>query len=520
MQQPSAQGIASLYRGNPQPLQQSIQKDQQAKPGLPPDLQKMLALQIVTNEKDGATAQAAMDQLKQMAGPQGSPPTVMQSLQEQAKQKLQAQAVQGQQQQQGIQALMQQAPAGAVPAGTPQPEAQPEAQGIDQLPAEFAMAEGGIVAFSGEDGSDVPEADDSEGIKKALKFVAGLPIEALKTLVSAPGYGLNKDAAPEKKPQPKEADSRAALNKADAAAYAAPAEPKPPAAPARDLKALVAQRAAPAQAAAPAPAPATDSDALKLIKERMQESPEARESREIAKYKAAIGEPDTSQHDRLIEELDKRKAQFEAPKAGYDRLAEYLGEVAKGGRGKKWYEAGAAGSASLNELDKSRKTQQFELSKQAVEVSQKKLDTVRAYAKDVYGVGKSAFDQVYKDQYDAAKEVAKSEQDARKLAQENTLKRLEMQNDLQKANIMANARDTGGTGDRQQLAELKALQKQYADQMKTTFNKADKAALQTKLSAVETAIAKMAGLDTMLKAPGAASPGGTNQQGWGIKPLQ
>ncbi|MBV5332589.1 hypothetical protein JZU54_03280, partial [bacterium] len=79
---------------------------------------------------------------------------------------------------------------------------------------------------------------------------------------------------------------------------------------------------------------------------------------------------------------------------------------------------------------KERAGQQFELSKQAIEVSQKKLDTVRAYAKDVYGIGKAAFDQVYKDQYDAAKEIVKDEQEARKLAQENTLKRLQMQNNL------------------------------------------------------------------------------------------
>ena len=148
MQQSSAQSIADLYRGNPQQLQQSMQKEQQAKPGLPPDLQKMLALQIVTNETDSATAQKAMDQLRQMGGQSGKPPTVMASLQQQAEQKLQAQAVQAQQKQQGIQSLLQQAPAAGVPEGTPQPEDQPEAQGIDQSDrVAFAGAEGGIVAF-------------------------------------------------------------------------------------------------------------------------------------------------------------------------------------------------------------------------------------------------------------------------------------------------------------------------------------------------------------------------------------
>lgn len=174
MQQPSAQGIASLYRGNPQPLQQVIQKEQQAKPGLPPDLQKMLALQIVTNEKDAATAQSAMQQLKQMSGPTGQMPTVMQSLQQQAQQKMQAQAMQAQRQQQGLQALAQQAPPGAVPANTPQPEAQPEAQGLDQLPAEFGMAGGGLVAFAGGDEVADEEKDPDAQAKADRAALASL----------------------------------------------------------------------------------------------------------------------------------------------------------------------------------------------------------------------------------------------------------------------------------------------------------------------------------------------------------
>jgi hypothetical protein len=156
MQQPSAQGIASLFRGNPAPLQQRIQQEQQGKPGLPPDLQKLLALNIVTNEKDAMAKQQAMDQLTKMQGPQGQPPTVMQTVQEQARQKMEAQAVQAQQQQQGLQALMQQVKSPQIPEGTPQPEAQP--QGIDDLPVEFGLAGGGIVAF--QEGKSVPRIQD------------------------------------------------------------------------------------------------------------------------------------------------------------------------------------------------------------------------------------------------------------------------------------------------------------------------------------------------------------------------
>jgi len=90
MQQPSAQGIASLFRGNPAPLQQRIQQEQQGKPGLPPDLHELMALNIVTNEKDAMAKQQALSQLAQMQGPQGKPPTVMESVQEQARQKMSA----------------------------------------------------------------------------------------------------------------------------------------------------------------------------------------------------------------------------------------------------------------------------------------------------------------------------------------------------------------------------------------------------------------------------------------------
>jgi len=147
MSQPSVQGIASLFRGNPAPLQQRIQQEQQGKPGLPPDLHELMALNIVTNETDAVAKQQAMDQLAQMQGPQGKPPTVMDSVREPARQKMQAQALQAQQQQQAMQAMAQQAGPGPVPEGTQFAQVQPSAQGIDDLPVEFGLAGGGIVAF-------------------------------------------------------------------------------------------------------------------------------------------------------------------------------------------------------------------------------------------------------------------------------------------------------------------------------------------------------------------------------------
>lgn len=181
--------------------------------------------------------QAKMQRMQKMQAMQGAAQGPMPSVKEQIEQKAGLMGLQQAQQRmmQGQQMMQRPAP-GPVPEGTPKPELQPSPEtmmaggGLAQMPVRFNFDGGGIVAFSGEDGdSEVdgkkkklrqvtqremaeeynrkrfaqqaedeaarsPEAKkDSEGIKKALSLVAGLPIEALKTLVSAPGYGFSKD---------------------------------------------------------------------------------------------------------------------------------------------------------------------------------------------------------------------------------------------------------------------------------------------------------------------------------------
>ena len=181
--------------------------------------------------------QAKMQRMQKMQAMQGAAQGPMPSVKEQIEQKAGLMGLQQAQQRmmQGQQMMQRPAP-GPVPEGTPEPELQPSPEtmmaggGLAQMPVRFNFDGGGIVAFSGEDGdSEVdgkkkklrqvtqremaeeynrkrfaqqaedeaarsPEAKkDSEGIKKALSLVAGLPIEALKTLVSAPGYGFSKD---------------------------------------------------------------------------------------------------------------------------------------------------------------------------------------------------------------------------------------------------------------------------------------------------------------------------------------
>jgi hypothetical protein len=612
MQQPSAQGIASLFRGNPAPLQQRIQQEQQAKPGLPPDLQKLLALNIVTNEQDAVAKQQAMDQLAQMQGPQGQqsqPPTVMQAVQEQARQKMQAQAVQAQQQQQGLQALMQQAQSPQVPENTPQPEAQP--QGIDELPVEFQMASGGIVAF--QEGRQVPRIQDEQTISdeerarlerellmriigeearnppvrrepmritesdltsvpgmeksdlmaRALadargpqpdnramlnainvrdarrseemdrerekaasrpkyetpydrmnrqnrgdltnderqvqaareaqisqiptggdptvaggERVRGSEVERniLNTLASLPGagasratttgrqalagiaglLGMDKSNAPEGRAEPQVAPSRAAAApSADFSSEARMTSQRPgdifvprrqPEKPVADLMALAEQqrrqqqprpaRLAPAvepvseQAPVTAPSAAIappQSEANRILNERMMQDPMVAAANKEMMYRSRVGDPDTTQRDAMIRQLQEERARQVGPQDSFGQLMEYLGQVAATPRGLSSFEAGAAGARGVRGLEEQRAQKRFDLGSKIIEQEQGKIEASRQYAKDVYGVGEREYDQIFKAQYEAAKQVSANETEARKMAQQEALKVLELQ---------------------------------------------------------------------------------------------
>ena len=173
--QPSAAKIADLYAGKAPQLMARIAKEPKGPTGLPLDLSKLMALNIDLTETDAAKRQAAMVGLQQMQQGQAEPPTVAQTIQQQAAEKAKALAVQAQRQQQGLQALAQnQGLMGAVPAQTPQPERQPA--GIDELRANLGdnYASGGIVAFNGEEDSDVKDkdkltAEEARDIMRRLK---------------------------------------------------------------------------------------------------------------------------------------------------------------------------------------------------------------------------------------------------------------------------------------------------------------------------------------------------------------
>lgn len=471
MQQPSAQGIAALFRGNPAPLQQRIQMEQQGKPGLPPDLQKLLALNIVTNEKDAVAKQQAMNQLAQMQGPQGKPPTVMESVQEQARQKMQAQQVQAQRQQQAMQAMMQQAGPGPVPEGTPQPQAQP--QGIDELPVEFSMAEGGIIAFEkgGRGEYETPydrmnrrnrgelteeERRDQE-LREALisqiptggeptvtggERVRGSEVERniLNTLAALPGagaakattvgrqalagiaslLGMDKSNAPERVaptaaaqsvPSPAEESGYSKEGRTGARPYT-PA-PKP----VSDLKALAAAQQAPRPAPAAPVAPVAETPAApqaqdSITMQGVLNQADAARLRGQSEYEQKIGRPSSAALDKLMAEYESQKAAAQGPQEGFGRLMEYLGQVATTPRGMSSFEAGAAGARGVQALEKERAAQRAGLTEKQIGLEQKRMDMDRQYAKDLLGVGNAEYDRALKANLSLFEEEGKSKRQA------------------------------------------------------------------------------------------------------------
>ena len=499
MSQPSAQGIASLFRGNPAPLQQRIQQEQQAKPGLPQDLQKLMALNIVTNEKDAMAKQQALSQLAQMQGPQGKPPTVMESVQEQARQKMQAQQVQAQQKQQAMQAMMQQAGPGPVPEGTQFAEAQPTAQGIDELPVEFEMAGGGIVAFQNR--GSVPEsepASDSMGgftsdpVREALNALraeekyaeanrekklielrekaaflvdAGAPQAgaALAALEAEERKGRKGEAPKQEEPvyDPAQATRRSQFEGGIRNLVDRPAPQAPRPAPS------IAQPAMPTALQA---APVEKSKAAKMQESFLDKSPENERIAAMERMKAMIKEPDSTQRDAMIKQLQAERDRQVGPQDSYGQLMEYLGQIAATPRGMSSFEAGAAGSRGVRGLEEQRAQKRFDLGSKIIEQEQGKINDSRAFAKDMFNVGEKEYDQILKTQFEAAKQITSNEMEALKIAKQEALKIMELRQNAQIENSKI-AAQASSAAERMEDRKMARMQQnaQFLDKMEATW---------------------------------------------------
>lgn len=224
--------LVDTYKGNPRPLAANVQQAQKQQPPgeIPPDLEEAMALQKIAELRNAFAGQQAMQ-----AG--GAQPSIMQKLKQ----------IVG-----GIQAQAQPpVMPGAMPA---RPVMAARGGSIDQLASNLGShyARGGIIAFT--PGGDVEDEKLSEADAKDIErrmrertmspekkeapseymkqmsnllgFFGNLGSDAIKTLVSAPGYGFSADSKPAARPTTAPvaatdpADIRAQLNAADAARYA------------------------------------------------------------------------------------------------------------------------------------------------------------------------------------------------------------------------------------------------------------------------------------------------------------
>lgn len=565
--QPSVNDLASVFRGNPGPLQARVNQDMQGQPPgtLPKDLSDLLALQIVTNEQDAAKRNAAMQQLQQMQaqapqGPQGEPPTIAQSLQEQAKQKMQAQMMQqAMQSQQGIRGLPQ------IPQPVQQPQAEP--QGLDMLASNMGenYAGGGIIAFAGDKGSVVPRPDDEEsdtyetpydrrnrllnesgrrfgdpkdieGIQKALAF-AGAPIAALADILSLPVNAVRNLVR-----NPLDTSERPSLTPASDARREflnlPEDQPAPQPAPnvrptmANDPRMLTSDQGQALAAAdrtesqigrnvgrtPPTRLPATTmpptipaapamSDREKFLAAMFSKTPDAAAAE--AEYETKVGQRPTADLAALADELAARRRMI---RERADPLMDFLRGVAMAPRGEKWMQSGVRGEAYADELRAAREAQDMELLQKLMETKGKITDIEYGYKKEKYGVGKDAAAKAYDRTFKAAELMGYDERAAKELAFKAAESVKDRENELKKARIMADARTGGQESKDIQLAEAAFARDPEAAAIRKRLevpfgSEAKRAADLRRLREIQASKYAQFGL-TLEGAPSAPSPGG------------
>jgi hypothetical protein len=496
MFEPSVNQISSAYLGNPGALQQKVQQEQKANPGLPPDLRDLLALQDIQQQKAAFQRQQAMNQQ--------NPPTVAEQLVQAVQQPAQGMPQGMSQMPQGMPQGIAQGMPQTMPQGMPRPN-----PGITQLPSNIGqhMAGGGIVAFAEGDDVKMPpgeEATSTAGnlfndIKDFFQRQQAQSLEAqqrnregneLRRKISQTTPGFFEKLTPtersEREAQLAELTSQmknvrsapvdASIETPDysgkptrrsdyeptsisnlppSAVSANIARPRPTATqnvsagpqenPLRDY---VSSLSAPAAAAQPS----LEQQIKQFYENSFKVSPEEAEAKRRKEHAEQVGNVDTSQYDRLMAEYENRKKQLEAPKAGMDALLEYLGQVAATPRGRTWMESGSAAARSQNELNAQRQAQQFELTKQGLEAGQKKAEILRNEKKDIFNIGKTAYDEKYKQNFEIAKQYTQTAFEAEKLAKQLTDNQLQRENAVKIANIQASTHGAPTYADRQREA--------------------------------------------------------------------
>jgi len=405
---PSVSQIEQAYTGNYQPLAAKVEQDKKQHGGIPHDLRQLLALNDIMQNRESAGIQQALNAPVNM-------PTVAQSMQQMAQQAIQARMMQQYQEQQRKDGKPM-----TVPPGVPQPDMQP--RGIDSIPTDVGSgyASGGIIGnthhfFEGDMvvdpmlGTTVGQSKSSDSDETILEKLGVLNPANRRALEKAErdlakqkaGVSTKEETSGGRGKDPR--SNQVKIDFADQLKQAATIN-KPAASSGSPKPATVRDNA-------PMPAgerPAAGLDAYlatpqKVLTTAMNVDPNQELKDRMALYKQLVGEQPTTGLDRMIAELDRRKAKLEgeAPKTGFAGLMDYLGYIAESG-GKTWQDAGFGGSVLRNKANKAREEQINALIEKGIELAQKKEDVGYGFKKESYGLGLKAMEEAIKRKYDSA----------------------------------------------------------------------------------------------------------------------
>jgi len=181
-------------------------------------------------------------------------------------------------------------------------------------------------------------------------------------------------------------------------------------------------------------APAAPRTAASVIQEAIAADPEA--LRAAAEARRNSIKRDTSAMDQMQAEYKAEKERLTPPKQGYDAFMELMGQIANAPRGVGSLTAGSMGVQKVKEMEQARALQRHELTKQMLDVGQKKADIGYTQSLEAMGAGDAAKAAALKEQYAAAIASSNNEMEKAKLAQDLKLKLAQLEVEKQRTSAM------------------------------------------------------------------------------------
>lgn len=464
--------LVNAYKGNPAPLQAKVQQAQQSQPpgAIPPDLEEAIALQKITELRNSAQAQQAMQ-----AG--GAQPSVVEKLRQMlsAEQRQQAQPPQMPQMPQmpqGPQGGPPQGAQGQPPQGAPQPPQPPQGQppamaarggSIADLMSNVGRhyAEGGIIG-------NVRHFDNGDLVVDPMGGVISSSKTPTDDLTFFERIGLfnpenrraNERAERAQREREAEEIRRAALGlKPGEVENNRLPDPRSKAYRFPDAETQLAEAAAFSN-----PKPrvnantgmggggggggSTTSNAPQNLTFKPSEGGGRDYERKLlardedalagelrAKFLNEVGKKDVSIYDEMAAELKARKERLKGPEKGFDSLMEYLGQIAQSGGGRNWMEAGVKGAAGLSALQKSRQDQQDALVDKILDLGAKKREAEYGERLSLFNLTKAEKDKIIQDKKAVAQSLGLSEDEERKLIQQSLENELNRKAQIRAASV-------------------------------------------------------------------------------------